>query len=108
MEKKAENDESMIRECQSLENFLMKTHFINGSVAGEFVELRGALDSKMTLEQKQLLFGWNLKERFIFQGEEILDASEMIKMKEEKIIKTGTGSNRCRMAARTFKTRSKK
>jgi hypothetical protein len=38
----------------------------------------------MTLEQKQLLFGWNINEMFIFQWEEILDASETIKMKEEK------------------------
>jgi hypothetical protein len=68
----------------------MKTHFINGNVIGKFVELRGTLDSKMTIEQKQLLFGRNLKERIIFQGEEILDASEMIKMKEEKIIKACT------------------
>jgi hypothetical protein len=63
----------------------------------------------MTLEEKQKMFGWKIKERFTLDGEEILDESEIIKIKfkRDDINKIGTAKNKNRMSIRIRKKKMK-
>jgi hypothetical protein len=101
-------DTELIEDCLKFENLLLEKQFMERKISEEFVKLRKALDSRLSLKQKENLFGWEIKDRFKLGGEEMLDASDVVKIKEERIIDVGSERNRNRMAARNFKKKKKK
>jgi hypothetical protein len=57
-------DDEFIEECVKLEERLIQLHIIEDRIGREFVELRKALNSRLSLKQKESLFGWEVKGRF--------------------------------------------
>jgi hypothetical protein len=100
------NDEGMLEKYQKYEELLVRTKFINGSLIENFVKLIKIQTLTMKLEQMQLIFGWKFKERFILEGEEILDSREVVKIEEKR--KVGTGFNRNRLPVRIKKKKKLK
>jgi hypothetical protein len=101
-------DNEFIEDCVKFEELLVQLHFIENRISGEFVELRKTLDSRLSRKQKESLFGWEVKERFKLGGEEILDESDVFKIRERRVVEIGSGRNRNRMAVRNFKKKKKK
>jgi hypothetical protein len=77
-------DMELIEECLKYEELLLKSQLIKKKISGEFVELRKALDSRLSLKQKENLFEWEIRDRFKLGNEEVLDESDVFKIREEK------------------------
>jgi hypothetical protein len=101
-------DMELIEECLKYEELLLQSQLIKKKISGEFVELRKALDSRLSLKQKENLFGWEIRDRFKLGNEEVLDESDVFKIREEKINNVGTGCGKNTMAVRNYKKKKKK